>query len=209
MKYGTLPIEIGFYKIVCKEMMFYQYLPIKLANNGYMAYEKRLDVFKPLISEVISDLSVEQYYESYIYITAKHVYVDKEHCGNRPGWHSDGFLSDDLNYIWCDSNPTVFAELKDGFNLTPDHELSLPQMERQADNYAYPVTYEPFALLKLDQYVIHKAPDRCISGYRTFVKISVSKYKYNLKGNSINHLLDYKWDYQPRKKERNHPIAKP
>jgi len=40
---------------------------------------------------------------------------------------------------------------------------------------------------------------------RTFVKISFSKDKYDLIGNSHNYEMDYKWDMKERKEERNIP----
>lgn len=40
---------------------------------------------------------------------------------NRMGYHSDGFLTDDINYIWCDNNPTIFNI--SAFNLTLDENL--------------------------------------------------------------------------------------
>jgi len=113
---------------------------------------------------------------------------------------------DDINYIWCDSEPTVFSDcgLTD---LTQDHEKSLLEMEAFV-NYSCEVTYPVKSLLKLDQFVIHRSPENCKPGYRTFVKISVSTEKYNLIGNSHNYLLDYNWDMQPRNQARNHPISK-
>ena len=205
-QYGHLPIDLGIIDIECNEMMFYQYLPIKMANNGICEYEKRLNIFGDLIRTVIDDLSIKQWNESYIYLTAKHIFVNEDKCGNRPGWHTDGFMTDDINYIWCDSEPTVFSDCG-LIDLIQDHEASLAEMESFVD-YGCEVTYPVKSLLKLDQYVIHRSPEDCKPGFRTFVKISVSKEKYNLLGNSHNYLLDYNWDMQPRKVERNHPTVK-
>lgn len=178
MKYGQLPIDLGIVDISCNEMMFYQYLPIKMAGNGKIMHESRLNIFSPLIREVIDDLTTDQWNESYIYLTAKHIFVNEDKCGNRPGWHTDGFMTDDINYIWCDSEPTVFSDC--GLvDLIQDHETSLAQMEAFV-NYSCEVTYPVKSLLKLDQYVIHRSPEDCKPGFRTFVKISVSKEKYNL-----------------------------
>lgn len=205
MKYGILPVDLGIFDIKCEEMMFYQYLPIKLKGKQFDEIEPRLKCFEPLINAVYNNITFSQWCDSYIYLTAKHIFVNDDHCGNRPGWHTDGFMSDDINYIWCDSEPTVFSDcgLTD---LTQEHEKSLLEMEAFV-NYSCEVTYPVKSLLKLDQFVIHRSPENCKSGYRTFVKISVSNEKYNLIGNSHNHLLDYNWDMQPRKAERNHPIS--
>lgn len=67
--------------------------------------------------------------------------------------------------------------------------------------------YSTRHLLKLDQRVLHKVTTNIEPGLRTFVKISVSRHKYALRGNSINHELVLGWDYQDRKAERNCPIG--
>jgi hypothetical protein len=40
---------------------------------------------------------------------------------------------------------------------------------------------------------------------RAFLKVSISKDKYDLIGNSHNYLLDYDWQMKERKQERNIP----
>jgi hypothetical protein len=140
--------------------------------------------------------------QRYIYITAKNIYATPDNVGNRAGYHSDGFSTDDINYIWTDKYPTVFC-IQD-FDISDDCALSMHQMEDQADKdneIIYPVN----TLLKLDQGVIHRTPTIREGGMRTFVKISVSKEKYNLIGNSHNHLIDYNWEMYDRNKTRNHP----
>jgi hypothetical protein len=42
---------------------------------------------------------------------------------------------------------------------------------------------------------------------RRFVKVSLSSHRYNLIGNSHNHLLDYDWQMFPRDAARNDPAA--
>lgn len=34
MKYGQLPKSLGIFEVECKEMMFYQYMPIKLQYDS-------------------------------------------------------------------------------------------------------------------------------------------------------------------------------
>jgi hypothetical protein len=208
MKYGKPPIDLGIHDIKVDEIMFYQYLLIKKPGGYAFNSESRLNVFYNLVCAVRNDLSPKIWDGSYVYLTAKRVYVSDGYCGNRPGWHCDGFMSDDLNYIWCDKDATVFSGCGE-IELTQDHEKSLLEMEAFVD-YSCEVTYPVKSLLKLDQYVIHRCPENCEPGFRTFVKISVSKERYNLIGNSINYLLDYgdNWEWKERKAERNHPIAK-
>lgn len=40
---------------------------------------------------------------------------------------------------------------------------------------------------------------------RAFLKVSFSKDKYDLLGNSHNYLMDYNWEMKARKEDRNIP----
>lgn len=205
--YSELPEVIGEIEIDCKEMMFYQYLPIKLKNDYPISLEKRLRIFNPLMKKCLDDFEenfgFNKIIESYIYLTVKRQYQTKNKSFNREGWHSDGFLTDDINYIWCDKNPTIFNT--SDFQLTLDDHLSLKEMEDQAlpeNNFIFPEN----TLLRLNEFNIHKVNDvDIVEGMRTFVKVSFSKDKYDLEGNSHNYELDYNWEMKARKSERNIP----
>src|SRR5699024_6123176 len=110
----------------------------------------------------------------------------------------------DINYIWCDSLPTKY--ITGDFAITPDHKQSIVDF----NNYAKICklqTCKVNSIYRLDQSVIHRcAVNNQDSLLRHFVKISFSKDQYNLKGNSHNYLLDYKWEMKERNKERNHPV---
>ena len=207
-KYGKSPDYVKHIPIKCKEMMFYMYLPIKMAGEIEFEIPERLRVFMSLIEQVIyheQQLLQNDLKNHYIYITAKHLYVTPDNVGNRPGWHSDGFMTEDINYIWCDKHPTIFNRSE--FNLSTECNKSLRQMVEQADprnDFEFP----EYSLLRLDQYVIHRTPDITEGCMRTFVKISISKHKYNLAGNSHNYELDYDWKMYSREEVRNHPTHK-
>lgn len=207
MKYGTLPTSLGIHKLECTEMLAYLYLPIKMAGLTSGTIEKRITrQFSALIQSSMDDYvkvyGLQSWIDSYVYITAKHLYSQPGCDANRPGWHSDGFLTDDINYIWCNNYPTVFNT--SDFSLTPEHELSLLEMDMQA----YPsnnIRYHPYELLRLDQYNIHRVPEITKPCMRTFFKMSVSKDRYNLIGNSHNYLLNYDWEMKQREETRNQP----
>ena len=209
MEYGELPAVVRKIEIDCKEMMFYQYLPIKLKGGKDFQIEKRLNPFYSLIINSVIDFKecfgLERLIDSYVYLTAKRQFQSKSKLFNRPGYHSDGFLTDDINYIWSDKNPTIFNSTK--FNLTLDDELSLKEMEEQALS-ENEVAYFDNTLLRLNQFNIHKVDENIEAGFRTFVKISFSQDKYDLEGNSHNYLLDYNWQMKPRKENRNIPQTK-
>lgn len=206
MGYGDLPKSLGIHNVKCHEMMFYQYLPIKLAGTVHPSLEDRLNIFNNLIGacncDFIAEFGLSNYINSNIYLTIKHQYQTTDCSFNRPGWHSDGFMTDDINYIWCDINPTTFNT--SSFDLSQCHQVSMIEM----DNQAFPsnnIRYDENELLRLDQFNIHKVTELHEPGFRTFFKLSFSTDRYNLIGNSRNYLLDYNWVMKNRNSERNHP----
>lgn len=207
--YGALPVDLGLIDLSPSEMMFWLYCPIKLPGQIDVTMPPNLQQFGPVVDAVARN-SRGGWKESYLYITAKTLFSTPENPGNRPGWHSDGFLTDDLNYIWCDANPTVFFEDGERHAFSADHASSLNEMDalchaRSAHYRTYPVKH----LLRLDQTVLHKVDTDIAPGVRTFVKVSVSRHRYALRGNSINHDLAPDWTYQDRQAERNCPITTP
>lgn len=198
MEYGKAPTVIAENLVLePTEMCYVQYLPIWIPGVGFSVPDN-LHWIRPLLRRIEIDPT------RYTYVTVKHIYVSGSDCGNRPGWHSDGFGTDDINYIWCDRCPTEFAIQP--FSLSEDCENSMKEMENQfiaGTEVVYPVN----TLLRLDPSVIHRTPTNCEPGYRTFVKVSVSRDQYNLKGNAHNYGLKYYWTMVDRKVERNHPNA--
>lgn len=207
--YGSPPVDMGIAPLSPSEMMFWLYCPIKMPGTRVFTIPDNLQQFSPLVMMSRDDCE-DRIYDSYVYLTAKTLWATPENPGNRPGWHSDGFLTDDLNYIWSDANPTVFWEPDLRFRFPADHGASLPQMDALAEpDIANHRRYPSKHLLKLDQSAIHKVDTNIQPGLRTFVKVSVSRHRYALRGNSINHELAADWTYQERKAERNCPIGEP
>jgi hypothetical protein len=187
-------------------MLFYQYMPIKLPFSTYPVVEARLSCFEKILGVIccdfIGEFGLNAFVDSYVYLTAKHLY-QKPNCPfNRPGYHSDGFMTNDINYIWSDKQPTVFNNSE--FQLSMDDAISMREMESQAlaeNEFCYPEN----TLLRLNQFNIHKVADVKDVSLRTFLKVSFSGDKYDLIGNSHNYLIDYEWDMRPRKEQRNIP----
>ena len=67
--------------------------------------------------------------------------------------------------------------------------------------------HPPYFLLKLDEFCVHRVQEAKEQMMRTFIKISISKNRYNLKDNSINHDLSYSWPLTDRIAGRNAPAA--
>ena len=202
-KYGSAPIDLGEVDVSLPEVMYYLYLPVKLAGHRFSVIPKNLRPLIPLLWEVFVDMTKEEWEQSYIYLTVKKMFVSPSVTANRPGWHADGFGTEDMNYIWYDCLPTEFSE--GHFDITDgDHVKSLEEFEAQAPHHPIS-TYPNKHLLKLDSSVVHRVAAAKEQMMRTFVKISVSKDKYNLKDNSINHELDYRWKTYDRAIVRNDP----
>lgn len=206
--YNSAPKNLGPFSVDCQEMMFYQYLLVKKsgATDPSPIFEKRLDCFSTIIGasccDFIGTYGLDSYNDSNVYLTAKHLYQPPNTSFNRFGWHCDGFMTDDINYIWCDNHPTIFCIQP--FSLTMDDAISMGEMEEQARK-ENEVTFPENSLLRLDQYNVHKVMEIKKGCMRTFVKVSFSEDKYDLKGNSKNYLLNYDWEFRERDEERNIP----
>lgn len=208
-QYRQAPVLLdGEFTVEPTEMFAYQYLPIKMAGEGYCTIEERLRFLEPIIQECLVDFSLTakaDLIDQYIYLSAKNLFITKGTNLNRLGWHSDGFLSDDINYVWCNAVPTVWN--KSEFLITPDHSLSLAEFQEQADPWN-DVEIPVNRIARLNQFVVHRPGVAEETVCRMFVKVSFSKEKYNLIGNSHNYLLDYNWEMKHRNAERNHPMKK-
>lgn len=197
------PNQCGVFDVNTPELMFVQYMPVAIPGQPTVQVPKNLEWLLPMVYEACEYASLKDH----IYVTAKRLYVCPGSSGNRPGWHTDGFGTNDKNFIWYDSNPTEFCVQSFRFKNMEDHEESMHDMEMQADSRNI-ITYPAKTLLQLDSSIVHRVAQNDFYGYRTFVKISISKDKYNLEGNAHNHLLDYDWKMYPREEHRNHPQVK-
>lgn len=203
--YGSAPYLVSTRRVYITEFLYYLYMPIKFPGMSLLKYEDRLRPFESLINDskdfFCDNISYNEFIDSYCYLTVKRKYQGGDCYLNRKGWHSDGFGTDDWNFIWSDVQPTIFNS--SNFNLSNDELWSMHDMECQADpknNFTLPNN----SLLALDQYCIHKVGEP-INGVRTFFKLSISKDRYDLEGNTHNYLLDYDWPMRKRGRERNVP----
>jgi hypothetical protein len=213
MRYGNLPEDLGLIDISPVEMLFHMYMPISLPGDDRMYLPEHLKIFCPLIMAARSDCP-DRFRDEYVYLTAKTLWVSGDYIGNRPGWHSDGFGTDDLNYIWSDRAPTDFLHSDEGFEFDGfncDHFYTMcgimeEDTWRRDFGRSWSIKQYPDKhLLKLDPSMIHRSPVDFAEGMRSFAKVSISKDIYNLEGNASNYLLDTNWKMKPRAIERNHP----
>lgn len=211
-KYGNPPVDLGPIDLSPVEMMAWLYCPIK-EPGGVVVLPPNLEQFRPIVDRVFLDCmglrdknSFGHWTPGWVYITAKTLWVTPEAPGNRPGWHCDGFMTDDLNYVWSDTNGTLFCEPEELTEFTQDHRASLAEMTAFAESMPHRQrTYPDKHLLRLDETVLHRVADVHKEGMRSFVKVSVSRHEYRLAGNSINHGLSTDWEFVPRQADRNSP----
>lgn len=194
--YGGPPQDLGRVELATAtaEFCFVQYMPIRTPLSGW-TIPKSLYWVAPTLFCAFPHAT-----DKYVYLTVRRMYG----VNNREGWHTDGFGTDDINFIWYDSCPTEFDVGE--FSLTRDHQKSMQEMGEQHNPNNLKV-YPERHVIQLTQSNVHRVCPEPFQGLRTFVKISVSDSKYNLLGNSVNPLLQYDWEYVPRQKERNHPVG--
>lgn len=206
---GAAPIDLGHIDLSPVEMMAWLYCPIKLPGAEGCVIPPNLRQFSEIVRAVYLDAWhsgdwTENWLDKYIYLTAKTLWVTPEAPGNRPGWHCDGYGSDDLNYVWADCNPTLFFEVPGlPMHYSEDHKAYMLEMTQDVELFPHWVkTYPDKHLLRMDEHVIHNVAPCPKPGFRSFVKVSVSNHRYLLAGNSVNHELPA-WTYEPRGVERN------
>lgn len=190
--------------------------------GAYWAVPERLAFLTDVLARVVADAreTAPHLSNPLVYVTARRGFATPGNPLNRPGWHCDDFGGRDLNYIWSDAYPTRILRSTYPLPIPADDSASMAKMaeyeQRQERTGVSGMTDRlgrwwiedaPVGhLLRLTPYVIHDTPVIPEpGGMRSFFKISVSEHRYNLIGNSHNHLLDYDWPMHDRAVVRNQP----
>lgn len=203
--YGAEPVVIGKFTPVVDEMFFYQDMPIIFPGNFWTKLPERLEFMRPMVMACILDANQTCVFDSkrYMYVSAKRLYVNPGTNFNRIGWHVDGFGTEDVNYVWCDSVPTEYYTGRFD-NVSDDHLESMVQFS----DYAKIAEIKKMGvntIYRIDNVIHTTAAHTGSPVIRTFLKVSISKNQYNLKGNSHNYLFDYEWEMKDRAAVRNDP----
>lgn len=209
--YGLPPVEVEtLAHVKSDEMMLYQYLPIRVPGPvGYSLSESRLKFLDGIVHEATSDFvkvyGHANWADSYCYLTVKNMFAVPGNNLNRHGWHSDGFMSDDISYIMSDCYPTEWLDFPTG--MVQCHTESIDRFNKLADSFPRHIhKCKANVLYRMDESVIHRvAEDFTEPRMRLFIKINFSKNVYNLKGNTKNYNLVYDWGTVERDLDRNHP----
>lgn len=195
LKVGSAPIIIGEYDFKCQEMMFVQDMSVVMPGLGL-----RLPPNLMFLRNVFDDIQYSTKHD-YVYVSCKSMFVTKESRG-RPGWHLDGFGTNDINYVWSDGFPTEFY-IGD-IELTNDPIISRLEMDELISDENITI-YPNKKLLMMDSKVVHRVSTDTRIGFRTFIKITVSTNQFRLFGNAHNYLFDYDWEMVKRNLDRNLP----
>jgi hypothetical protein len=205
--YGKHPVYLGQFDINLPEVMYWLYLPVRMKGSGLML-PGALECCRPLIEA--SEEYVRYHHmpfprtrlHDYVYLSARKGWATPDNPLNRPGWHCDGFGTDDLNFVWWDGSGTRFA-FQTFEGIVSDHNRSLTQFDEQVQ----PInvhTYRQHGLFAIDPSVVHATPIIQPPGeMRQYVKISMSDQQYNLENNSHNYLFKYDWPMFKRETGRN------
>lgn len=213
--YGKPPVLLGQFDFSLTEVMYYLYLPVVMereveAKRSIIRLPRNVECCRPMIEHALK--STQRRY-NYVYLSARKGWATPDNPLNRPGWHCDGFGSEDINFVWWRGPGTRFA-IGDFGEISDNHNLSMTQFEvriREAtatfwvkDRRDIRIDNPPAGYLYgLDPYVVHATPLLTRGCMRQFVKISLSDHRYDLYNNSHNYLFDYDWPMQDREETRN------
>jgi hypothetical protein len=198
--YGNRPDWVGRFPIDLGEVMYYLYLPVKMPDDPQYRLPPNVSRCWGIIHAAIAHAAPKTY--SYVYLSARMGWATPDNPLNRPGWHCDGFGTDDLNYVWWKGPGTRFAIQKFS-NISIDHVASLAQFESQIDPESVVADLPECNLYALTPFVVHATPTISAGCMRQYIKVSLSNHVYNMEHNSHNYLFDYTWPMEERKKVRN------
>lgn len=202
--YGEPPIDLGEVPIDLPEVMYYLYLPV------WIGHADREDIRLPANVEccrglILNAAAQGEYRYQYVYLSARKGWATPDNPLNRPGWHCDGFGTEDLNFVWWRGPGTRFA-IQRFHDISDDHVASLEQFNVQIDPGKIQANLPERHLYEINPFVVHATPLIQPPGcMRQYIKVSLSNHRYNLENNSHNYLFDYSWPLMSREIIRNDP----
>lgn len=208
MIYGKLPIYMGQFEFDLPEVMYYLYLPVVMQreSSDWIGLPENVECCRDLIrAATLHAAGTRGHPYNYTYLSARKGIATPGNPLNRPGWHCDGFGTDDLNYVWWVGPGTRFAA-QCFYGIVSDHNRSMEQFDEQVKLDSV-VSYAERGLYQIAPDVVHSTPEIKETCWRQYVKISFSDHKYNLENNSHNYMFDYDWPMHRRDGVRNNPAS--
>lgn len=172
MPYGAAPEHLGEFPLDLSEVMYYLYLPVMMPCSPEPRLPSNVFRFWKLI-DACSQHAPRRY--NYVYLSARKGWATPDNPLNRPGFHCDGFGTDDLNYVWWVGPGTRFA-IQKFHDISDDHVESLRQFEDQIDLYRVVSDLPERNLYALTPDVVHATPlIRPPGCMRQYVKVSLAR----------------------------------
>lgn len=193
-------------------------MPIKFAGSNDYRIPKELTQFEELIAKAVSfeheiNPGIKDYYA---YLTIDQGDVPANSYQRKPGCHVDGFQGARIapkrpvnrSYIAYDCIPTVFyPQYFQTYHLNEAKNNFFLSFDEQADPMSA-ITFDPFQLILMNAYTVHRSDIADKSTYRTFFRLSYDTSKFDRFGNTHNPMFSYKWPMVTRDIQK-HLVHKP
>lgn len=181
--------------------------PIKFPGSDYKL-PKEAAQFDEVLSKMLSfehriNRNVQAYYA---YLTIDQGWVKKGELQRRGGCHVDGFQGARIypkrainrSYIAYDCvSPIFYCQPFYVAHLDERYVDFFDEFDCQALK-AGEVFFDPYRILLMNAYTVHKAKPSERDQYRTFIRLSYDVHKFDRLGNTHNPMFDYKWDMVAR-----------
>ena len=206
---GSTPGRVAAFTNPVSEFMFYQDMLVHKAPAGAQLSSRcrprlptRLKGLTGIIRQCwdYNENELDNSPRTYTYLSVKRLPIGPGNSFSRPGWHIDGFLSEDVTFIYSDIFPTLYST--SDFSLTRDHAISMAEMAVQAKETDV-VEMPANELVHIDLHCVHRVNVPPVAHTRTFLKVVLSHRPFNLEGNAVNPECLPPWSFVPRAVSRN------
>jgi hypothetical protein len=178
-------------------------MPIKMPGNSDYRIPHELDQFDELIAKMVAfEHAINPYVNDYYaYLTVDQGNVPANTYQRKSGCHVYGFQGARLfqkrpvnrSYIAYDEIPPVFYP--QNFRTSHLHEKTdnfFLSFDEQADDTAA-ITFDPYQILLMNAYTVHRSDKINYDTYRTFVRLSYDTMMFDRFGNTHNPMFHYEW----------------
>lgn len=188
-------------------------MPIKFPGGTEYRVPKELNAFDEAISKIISfehtiNSNVNEYFA---YLTIDQGYVPANSFQRKPGCHVDGFQGERIknkrpinrSYIIYDEIPTVFypQEFRTSHLNKATDNFFLSFDEQSNEEMA--ITFDPYKILLMNAYTVHRAGTINYDVDRTFFRLSFDTQMFDRYGNTHNPMFDYNWNMVTRDTQKH------
>lgn len=196
-------------------------MPIKFPGNNDYRIPKELVQFEEVIAKIASfEHTINPRAKDYFaYLTIDQSNVLDGEYQRKPGCHVDGFQGARIenkkpinrSYIVFDAiSPSFYTQKFETEHLNDETDNFFLSFDEQAQD-KYEVQYDPYQIILMNAYTVHKANRAPKSMNRTFFRLSYDTSIFDRYGNTKNKLFDYYWNMKLRnvqKHLRHNPLPK-